>query len=371
MFFHKVPRRKFVEIMFRNLRFFRITLQILSVSLWVTGALSAQSTGGVFWDSSTEYDPSWGMSYAAAQTSGQNVGAEWGESSVQPQGYFVGGSYIPQSAVYFADWEDNYFSQENGSDPSRWQAQILPKGVLYPAYLASRKESRLQSIFTHESDYGWLWDISLGGRVPLFRFGTVDSAQPEGFQIDMEGAALLRLDFERDRNLAATDYRAGLPITYGTKFWQFKTGYYHVSSHLGDNYLLDNYREKVHYVRDEIFLGIALKPISSVRIYGEAGWAFNAGETTSPWELQFGAEFSPQYSNERMWRGAPFAAVHGHLFQELDFGGYVNSQIGWQWRRPDNGLFRLGAEFYCGCDDQYQFHYTHQKKLGLGFWYDF
>lgn len=354
--------------MFGKLGFLRKILEILAVLSLITASLSAQSVGGIYWDTDTEYDPNWGTTYVVPQAIDPSGGMEWGEYSIQGRNY---SSNVPESATYFADWEDNYFDREYGLDHSRWQAQILPKGVLYPAYLAGRKESRLQSIFTNDSDYGWLWDISLGGRVPLFRYGTVNSPQPEGFQIDMEGAALLRLDFERNRNLTSTDYRAGLPITYGTKFWQLKTGYYHVSSHLGDNYLLDNFRKKVHYVRDEIFFGIALKPVSSVRLYGEAGWAFNVGETTSPWELQFGAEFSPQYSDERKWRGAPFAAVHGHLFQELDFGGYVNSQIGWQWRRPDNGLFRLGAEFYSGCDDQYQFHYTHQKKIGLGFWYDF
>lgn len=357
--------------MFKSPGFFQKILEILAVSLLLSSPLSAQPMGGIYWDSSTEYDPNWGTSYASPQAGVQDVGPGWGESVFQGRNYFTDGGYIPQSATYFADWDDNYFFQQDGSIHPLWQTQILPKGVLYPAYLASRKESRLQSIATHDSDYGWLWDISLGGRVPLFRFGTADSVQPEGFQIDMEGAALLRLDFERHRNLAATDYRAGLPITYGTKFWQLKTGYYHVSSHLGDNYLLDNYKEKVHYVRDEIFLGIALRPVSSVRFYGEAGWAFNAGETTSPWELQFGAEFSPQYSEKGKRRGTPFAAIHGHLFQELNFGGYFNSQIGWQWRRSDNGLFRLGAEFYCGHDDQYQFHYANQKKLGLGFWYDF
>lgn len=357
--------------MLKNLAFSQKILGVLAFSLLLSTSLSAQQTGGVYWDYSTDYDPGWGTTDVVSQTTISHPGTEWGEPFSRGWNNFGGRDYVPQSATYFADWEDPDPSRESGSDPSRWQVQILPKGVLYPAYLAGRKESRLQSIFTYDTGYGWLWDISLGGRVPLFRFGTVDSPQPEGFQIDMEGAALLRLDFERNRNLASTDYRAGLPITYGTRFWQLKTGYYHVSSHLGDNYLLDHFQKKVHYVRDEIFLGFALKPVSSVRLYGEAGWAFNAGETTSPWELQFGAEFSPQYSDERMWRGAPFAAVHGHLFQELDFGGYVNSQIGWQWRRSDNGLFRLGAEFYCGCDDQYQFHYTYQKKVGLGFWYDF
>ena len=49
----------------------------------------------------------------------------------------------------------------------------------------------------------------------------------------------------------------------------------------------------------------------------------------------------------------------------------MNVQFGWQWRNRVNGRFRLGGEFYEGCDDQFQFQYMHQRKFGLGFWYDF
>ncbi|MGI5830959.1 MAG: DUF1207 domain-containing protein [Thermoguttaceae bacterium] len=328
----------------------------------------------LYWASNSDDDPNWEMGYASPENS------MWGaayppipgaDAMRRPNKFLPNGISAAWHTGSPAIWAEDYSAGGVFPETSYWTAQPLPKGTLYPAYLSGRKESRLQSIFTHDSDYGWLWDITLGGRVPLFRYGTEDPVAPEGFQIDVEGAALLRLDFERSRNLAATDYRAGLPITYGTKHWQFKTGYYHVSSHLGDNYLLDNFRQRVHYVRDEIFLGIAFKPFAAFRLYGEAGWAFHTGETTSPWEFQVGAEFSPAFTPERAWRGAPFVAVHGHLFQELDYGGYVNSQAGWQWRKSDNGVLRIGAEFYCGCDDQYQFHSTHQKKVGGGVWYDF
>jgi len=266
--------------------------------------------------------------------------------------------------------DDRYYDHWVQYDVQDWQLQVLPSGLIYPSYLAGRKEPRLQSIATYDDGYGWIWDITLGGRVPLLRYGTTDAVNPEGWQIDMEGAALLRLDFERHRNLAATDYRAGAPITYGTGKWQYKFAYYHVSSHLGDCYLLDDFRKKIHYVRDELVLGIAYRPIPAVRLYGEAGWAFNAGETTKPWEFQFGAEYSQPYHPDNK-KGSPFAAVHAHLFEESDFGGYLNTQLGWQWRSATNALLRVGGEFYCGRDDEFQFHDTHQKKIGLGFWYDF
>lgn len=258
------------------------------------------------------------------------------------------------------------------SDSQTWTPQLLPQGLMYPSYLAGRKEPRLQSIITYDDDYGALWDITLGGRAPIFRYGTTDAVDPEGWELELEGAALLRLDCERDRNLAATDYRAGVPLVYGTKRWRFKTGYYHVSSHLGDNYLMDAFRPRVHYSRDAILFGLAFKPTEAVRIYAEADLAFHTGETTDPTELQFGFEYSPQFNpNMSNWAALPFFATHAHLYEERDFGGYFTAQTGLQWRSASNSLMRVGFEYFNGGDDLYQFHRNHQCKYGFGFWYDF
>ncbi len=258
------------------------------------------------------------------------------------------------------------------SDSQTWTPQLLPQGLMYPSYLAGRKEPRLQSIIAYDDDYGTLWDITLGGRAPIFRYGTTDAVDPEGWELELEGAALLRLDWERNRNLAATDYRAGVPLVYGTKRWRFKTGYYHVSSHLGDNYLMDNFRPRVHYSRDAVLFGLAFKPTEAVRIYAEADLAFHTGETTEPVELQFGFEYSPQFNpNMSNWVALPFLATHAHLYEERDFGGYFTAQTGLQWRSASNSLMRVGFEYFNGGDDLYQFHHNHQAKYGFGFWYDF
>jgi len=261
---------------------------------------------------------------------------------------------------------------ETDSDSQTWIPQLLPQGLMYPSYLAGRKEPRLQSIITYDDDYGTLWDITLGGRAPIFRYGTTEVVRPEGWELELEGAALLRLDWERNRNLAATDYRAGVPLVYGTKRWQFKTGYYHVSSHLGDNYLMDDFRPRVHYSRDSVLFGFAFTPTDAVLMYAEADLAFHTGETTDPLEFQFGFEYSPQFNpNMSNWAALPFLATHAHLYEERDFGGYFAAQLGLQWRSATNALMRVGFEYFNGGDDLYQFHHNHQSKYGFGFWYDF
>ena len=255
------------------------------------------------------------------------------------------------------------------SSPSFWQ--VLPDGLIFPSYLAGPKESRLGSAWNYDKNHGWMWDATAGGRFPLLRYGTKDRVLPEGFQIDLEGAAMVRIDYEQELDLLAADFRVGVPITFGNKRTQYKIAYYHLSSHLGDEYMnRPDARERVNYVRDSLVFGVSYRIQRDVRLYGEAAWAFFTGEKTKPWEFQFGAEYSQLYPANRQY-GSPFFAINGHLFQELNFGGNLNVQLGWQWRGPNHHLFRMGLQYFCGASDQHSFQDLYESKIGFGFWADF
>ena len=262
---------------------------------------------------------------------------------------------------------DRWTQQSNS--PSYWQ--ILPDGLIFPSYLAGLKEPRIGGVWNYERNYGWIWDATAGGRMPILRYGTKDSILPEGFQIDVEGAGMVRIDYENDLDLLAADFRAGLPITFGNKRTQYKLAYYHLSSHLGDEYMLRaDARDRINYVRDAVVFAVSYRIQRDVRIYGEVAWAFFTGENTDPWEIQVGVEYSPIYPANRHY-GSPFFAVHGHLLQELDFGGNINVQLGWQWRGPSNHLFRMGLQYFCGASEQFEFQDLYESKIGFGLWADF
>jgi len=246
-----------------------------------------------------------------------------------------------------------------------------------PAYLAGANESRFGSVWNKADDLGWIWDITLGGQAPLLRYGTRNSVLPEGFQLDIEGSAHLRLDIERGRDLDAADFRFGAPISFAVKNWQFKTGYYHVSSHLGDERILRLQGEglafpygRTNYVREAWILGVAYRPHSDIRLYAEADFAFWLGEETKPWHFQFGAEYSPMAPTGN-WVGRPFAAIHTRLLQERNYDGYLCFQCGWQWRGPKNQIIRVGLQYFTGISEQYEYLYTkRENKLGIGLWLD-
>ena len=152
---------------------------------------------------------------------------------------------------------------------------------MYKNYLAGNEEARLGSQLYYDKQIGWTWDASLGGHAGLIRFGTQDPAWPEGWQLDVDAVALPRLD--STRSMVSTDFRVGFPLTRREGPWEFKFGYYHFSSHLGDIYI-ENHpgAMRLPYVREQLVLGVAYRPIPDLRFYGEANWAFARAAVPSP-----------------------------------------------------------------------------------------
>jgi hypothetical protein len=260
-------------------------------------------------------------------------------------------------------------ASETALEPWNWQ--VLPDGLIYKSYLAGQKEPRMGSVWNHLDHHGWVWDISLGGRVGILRHGSSGPERPQGFQIDLEGGAMPRLDLEHDRDLMSADFRAGVPITFGNEWWQTKLAYYHLSSHLGDEFMLRNPGfPRINYSRDVLVWGNSVYPTSNLRLYAEAGWAFCSDGGSDPWEFQFGIDYSPVGGADSI-RGTPFVALNGHLRQEVDFGGNFVVQTGWQWRGTSGHLFRLGVQYNTGKSEQLEIFSHTEEKFGVGIWYDY
>jgi hypothetical protein len=254
------------------------------------------------------------------------------------------------------------------ADPYGWQ--VLPSEVIYHSYLAGVKEPRFASQWNYIKGQGWNWDTELGGRAAIVRYGTPDSPRPQGWELDIEGAAFPRLNLEEQENLTSVDYRFGVPLTFGYGNYQMKFGYYHICSHLGDEYMLSNpSAQRINYVRNALGWGHSYYLLDALRIYGEVAWAFEYDGGAKPWEFQFGIEYSPMQPTGL--RPVPFAAVNCDLRQELNFGGNIVFEAGWQWRSNLNHLFRVGVQYFNGKSDQYEFFNQFEEKIGVALWYDF
>lgn len=253
-----------------------------------------------------------------------------------------------------------------------WFWQVIPEGLIYRSYWAGVHEPRLGVQLIRMNNGDSFWDPTLGGRVGLLRYGDNNPFHPQGWQVDVEAAALPRLTLDDIRDLETVDFRGGVPITYGVDNWQFKFGYYHLSSHLGDEYALSHpgsLADRINYVRDSLVLGASVFPIEIMRLYGELGYAFNATGGAEPWEIQFGTELSKPGPTGN--RGTPFLALNGHLRQEQDYGGDFTAEAGWLWRGNVGQTMRIGAYYFNGMSSQYETFDKFEEQVGVGMWYDF
>jgi Protein of unknown function (DUF1207) len=281
----------------------------------------------------------------------------------------------PQAGVVDAQvyCDGNPYTQQMCTpEEGPWFWQVIPQGIIYHSYWAGVHEPRLGIQLIRINGGDSFWDPTLGARVGLLRFGNNDPLHPQGWQLDVEGAALPRLTLDRVRDLQTVDFRAGVPLTYGVDKWQFKFGYYHLSSHLGDEFAISHpgsLADRINYVRDSLILGASYYPVPAMRLYAETGYAFNATDGAEPWEFQFGTELSQPGPTGN--RGTPFLALNGHLREEQNFGGDFTAEAGWLWRNTDGQVMRIGAYYFNGKSSQYETFDNFEQQVGAGMWFDF
>lgn len=256
---------------------------------------------------------------------------------------------------------------------SEWDAlefQILPVGLMYQSYLAGEKEPRIQGVWLSEKKRGLIWETQVGGRVGLLRYGTHAAINPQGWQLDLEGGAQVRIDPQQHADVEAVDYRVGFLSTWRHGPNAFKAGYYHLSSHLGDEFLVRTGFPRINYVRDSAIVGWMHDLSTDIQAYGEVGYAVGHSGGAEPLELQYGFQYARLQAFEL--HGSPYFAINGHTREDLDWITGVNSTAGWLWRGEEtNHTFRVGLQYYTGPAIQYSFVGRNETLLGGGLWFDY
>jgi hypothetical protein len=259
---------------------------------------------------------------------------------------------------------------ECGNDP--WQWTLLPKDLIWHSYLAGPKEPRFGGVLFSQTGGDTYLDGTLGARVGILRYGSPNSVDflPQGWQLDVEGDAIIRQDLSQDSDVHAYDFRIGVPISYGIGRYQMKMAWYHTSAHLGDEFSIKNPTfPRINFSRNAIVWGHSYFLTDDLRIYGEIDYGYWTDGGSEPWLFQTGFEYSPLV---RGARGAPFLAVNGLLEQENDFGGPFTLQTGWQWRPLHGGQrLRIGFHYQTGPTPYGEFYRFSEEQIGAGIWYDF
>lgn len=116
-------------------------------------------------------------------------------------------------------------------------------------------------------------DVSFGDTLAIYRWCDVWPWGGE-LQIELEGALWATFDPTTESSpLLNADYYGGIPITYAIDNWQFRLRGFHISSHIGDEFLLnhpgfDRRNASAEYI--DFFISHDLT--EEIRIYGGLGY---------------------------------------------------------------------------------------------------
>jgi len=280
------------------------------------------------------------------------------------------GSSVPD----FADQQPDFTSSMASSGQcARCQThEMMPSRLLYRSYIAAPHESRMSSTLLYDTSANDArWDSTLGGRIGLYRRNNPTNMNLDAWQIDVEGAVMVRLNPGEKMDLESSDYRFGLLWTGRRDNVSFKAGYFHISSHVGDEYQIKNPGfQRINLVRESLIVGTSIEMTPEVRTYIEAAYAVAYHGGAKPFQVQYGAEYVRQPC--RPGSKSPFVAANFQHRQEVDFQAGISLMTGYQWTGPESGRsMRVGLQYFNGPTNQYQFLGRYDNQIGTGIWIDF
>lgn len=245
---------------------------------------------------------------------------------------------------------------------------ILPDGVLYGSYLAGEREARLGGVVLRD-DGRWIGEASLGGRLGLVGLGRAADGRVS-WQFDLEAAALPRFDLSRSQIFEAADFRVGLMVTSRIGRTAIKVGMHHLSSHLGDEFLLREPEQvRADYTRDALVVGAMRDVSDTVQVYGEVGYSGVVHGGAEPFELQAGLQYLATRAPGAT-RG-PFAGANVRVRQEAAEIPSFDFVLGWAWYARERAhTVRVGFYAHHGRPLQYSFVGGRQTALGFGVWFE-
>ena len=207
--------------------------------------------------------------------------------------------------------------------------------------------------------------VSLGETLGLYQDNFFLGGQ---WQLGLQGAVFPIFDIAASsKDLVNADYLVALPFSYRYKMFSMMTRFYHESSHLGDEFILDTQAKRVNVSFESVDLKLSYDMFDdAVRLYGGGGYLVNRNPSDlQPWTAQFGLELK---SRQTFFGGLvrPLIAVDVQNRQEGDFDLSVRG--GFQVESPKLRKLQLHflIEYFNGQSPNGQFFESDVEYVGVG-----
>ena len=266
-------------------------------------------------------------------------------------------------------------SQAVSSEPTliRPRREFLPKGHLFEPILLDPLEAQtygsvLPGYWTEGKKYaGSIVPFAFGFAKPFYR-RTTDAGRAEEWVLDL--ASFTQFEAYHDdklnkarRQIMNTDYKISIIYNIRRGLNNYRIRVYHLSSHLGDDYI---YRNQItapspNSVNYELLDVTYSRTVNNWRLYGGAGVVLRKTEERKPLSAQVGAFYKkPSAKATRLVGG-----VDIKFWQQTDFRPGIHGGVGVELGRTQNNLTFL-VEGYSGFRPYSQFEDQQTSWIGIG-----
>jgi hypothetical protein len=225
-------------------------------------------------------------------------------------------------------------------------------------------------------------NVSMGDDFPVYRWLNVFDNWDVQLGIEAGIWCVFNMDPHPDiangTELVNTDYYGGIPLTFASDKWSFRLRLYHISGHLGDEFLVNHpgfIRVNPSVECLDFFASYQLS--DAIRLYVGPG-AYVHSDPSYRWKpiiLQYGTEarfLGSKFLAHRL-HGTCFFAIHFRNLEELDYNFDTTIRAGYEFSKLQGigRKFRTYIEYHGGYSLEGQFakertHYF-QYNVNYGF----
>jgi len=239
---------------------------------------------------------------------------------------------------------------------------LLPETDVFRPLQADPREPRfalgLQYYELGNDDFV-VGEVTAGETVSL-----VEGPLGEGtWQIGVQGGVFSIFDQERESNdLLNVDYLVALPVSYRRNEWSARGRIYHISSHLGDELILNqNVRERLDISYEAVDLLVS-RDFERLRLYGGGGYIIRTTEGIDRSMLQGGTEW---LKPRAIWGLDLALGADLKAWDAQDWTLNQSYQAALILTRNQQEI-RFLAEYYRGDSFNGQFLFDELEYIGLG-----
>lgn len=204
-----------------------------------------------------------------------------------------------------------------------------------------------------------------GETLALYRNKAPFSGQ---WELGIQAAVFSLFDLGSDtKQLINADYIVGMIASYRSGDWSGFLRYHHQSSHLGDEFVLNNSLGRVNLSYEMVDGKVSYDIVDTVRLYGGVGALIRRDPSNiDPWRTQYGVEVQSPRTLSKGIRPVAYADFQTH--EQTRWSTNISLRMGLQFEnlRVLDRKLQFLVEYYNGYSPNGQFYMTRIETIGLG-----